>query len=320
MLVAFIRKIFLTLVIILILSVISYHILLRDPLNHFDNQNIFIAYCDYLKYLLSGNWGISYNNGEELLEQMLSVFPATIMLCLSSLILAIVFGLPLGFFSAYKKNNLVGKSFILLGTVSLAIPVFWFAIMLLYYASINQWEIASVGEINAIYQLNNITGFKLIDIFLNDSPYQIKMMQSLLHHLALPALILALPATLEIMRFTQLRASYVMQQPYIKVAQTRAWSLFKIWRVHILRNTLPAIFPMLSRTFILIFAFGMLIENIFSWNGIGRWLINALSIQDYNAISAGVMLIGLFVLMVNLLTEFITFMLDPSHKKDWYDK
>ncbi|VEI46093.1 peptide transport system permease SapB [Actinobacillus equuli] len=59
------------------------------------------------------------------------------------------------------------------------------------------------------------------------------MMQSVLHHLALPALILSIPATLEVIRFTRQRAEYVMKQNYIKVAQTRGWSPFKIWRTHI---------------------------------------------------------------------------------------
>lgn len=158
----------------------------------------------------------------------------------------------------------------------------------------------------------------LIDIWMSDSPYKLKMMQSALQHLALPALILAVPATLEIMHVTQERASYVMKQNYIKVAKTRGWTPFKIWSTHIIRNTLPSLLPMIARTFILIFAFGMLIETIFSWGGIGRWLISALTIQDYNAISAGVVAIGLFVLLVDMITGFIRVILDPSEKKDWY--
>lgn len=319
MLTAFIRKICLTLITLIFLSVISFHILLRDPLNYLADMSWFESYVNYLKVLIKGDFGISFSNGESLTTQILQVFPETITLCLSALFISLILGIPLGFFSATQQKNMLGKLLNILGSLSLAIPVFWLALVLTYYASLNQWEIAAMGEIHPIYPKDSITGFLLLDIWLSDSPYKLKMMQSALHHLALPALILAIPATLEMMRVTQERASYVMKQNYIKVAKTRGWTPFKIWKTHIIRNTLPSLLPMIARTFILIFAFGMLIETIFSWGGIGRWLINALSIQDYNAISAGVVAIGIFVLLIDMITGFIQVVLDPSEKKDWYE-
>lgn len=318
MLTAFIRKIFLTLITLIFLSMISFHILMRDPLNHLTDVNGFEAYFNYLKGLLAGDFGISFSNGEPLIRQILQVFPSTITLCLSALILSLLVGIPLGFFSATQQNNALGKILNLLASLSFIVPVFWLALVLMYYASLNQWEIASVGEIHSIYSKETVTGFLLLDIWLSDSPYKLKMMQNTLHHLALPALVLAIPATLEIMSFTQARAGYVMKQNYIKVAKTRGWTPFKIWTTHIIRNTLPSLLPMIARTFTMIFAFGMLIETIFSWGGIGRWLINALAIQDYNAISAGVVSICIFILLVDMLTGFIRVILDPSEKKDWY--
>ena len=194
------------------------------------------------------------------------------------------------------------------------------AIVVLYYASNNQWAISAVGELHPIYEIPSLTGFRLLDIFLADSPHKLKMMQSMLHHLTLPTLILAVPATLEVIRFTHQRAEYVMKQNYIRVAQTRGWTPYKVWMQHILPNTLPALIPMIAHNLTLIFAFSMLVENIFSWGGIGLWLINALSVQDYNAISAGVVAIGLFILSIDVLVSILTTLLDPYQKKDWYVK
>ncbi|OOH92144.1 peptide ABC transporter permease [Pasteurellaceae bacterium 15-036681] len=317
MLLALIRKVILILITLLILSFISYNILLRDPLNQLEMVGI-KGYWHYVQDLLRGNLGVSYTTGEPLVTQILSVFPATISLCISALGVSLVLGIPLGFFATTQQRNIVGKLLSTLGSLSLAIPVFWLAIVLLAYASINQWEIAAVGEIHPIYDVPAITGVKILDIFLSDMPHKLKIMQSALHHLALPTLILAVPATLETMRFTQMRAQYVLKQNYVKVAYVRGWSPLKIWWVHIIRNTLPALVPMIARNVTLIFAFAMLIENVVSWGGIGRWLINALSIQDYNAISAGVVAIGLFVLGVDLLAKLTITLLDPSQKKDWY--
>ncbi|WP_018652902.1 ABC transporter permease [Actinobacillus capsulatus] len=311
MLLALIRRLFLTLITLFILTLISYNILLRDPLNHFMDLQGVEAYLSYVKGLIQGDLGISYNNGEAIADQILNVFPATISLCIAASLVSLIIGLPLGLFSAAFQDHLSGKVLATLGSLSLALPMYWLAIVVLYYASSNQWAISAVGELHPIYEISPVTGFRLLDIFLADSPYKLKMMQSVLHHLALPALILSIPATLEMIRFTRQRAEYVMKQNYIKVAQTRGWSPFKIWRTHILHNTLPALMPMSAKNFTLIFAFSMLIENIFSWDGIGLWLINALSAQDYNAISAGVMAIGLFVLVMDLLVGVITTVLNP---------
>ena len=317
MLLALIRKLLLTLITLLILSFISYHILLRDPLNNL-GENDFYAYFHYIQALLQGDWGISHSTGEPLIKQVLTVFPATISLCLSATAISLIIGIPLGFLSAARQKTIGGKALSLLGSLSLAIPAFWLAILLLAYASINQWQISAVGEIHPIYAVNTITGVTFIDIVLTELPYKLKMMQSALQHLALPALILSVPATLEMIRITEQRALYVITQNYVKVARIRGWSPIKIWRTHIIRNTLPALIPMIARNITLIFAFGMLVENVVSWNGIGRWLIYALSIQDYHAISVGVIAIGLFVLCVDLLSSLITTMLDPSQKKEWY--
>ncbi|MBF0785424.1 ABC transporter permease subunit [Muribacter muris] len=319
MLVALIRKCLLTFITLLILSVISYCILLRDPINAVAENRV-VGYVSYVQNLLQGQWGISYHTGEPLAKQILNVFPATISLCLSASVLSLVLGIPLGFIGAVQQNKVLNTLLTTLGSLSLAVPVFWLAIVLLAYASLNHWEIAAVGELHPIYDVPTITGVKLFDILLADSPYQLKMMQSALQHLALPTLILAIPATLEIMRITQQRAAYVLKQNYVKVARTRGWSPFKIWRTHILRNTLPPMIPMIARNITLIFAFGMLIENVVSWGGIGRWMIHALAIQDYNAISAGVMAIGLFVLFIDVLANGLAILLDPSQKKDWYAK
>ncbi len=320
MLFVFIRRLFLIVITLFILSIMSYYILLKDPLNQLIYDGGISSYFNYIRALSMGDLGISYNSGEPLLAQILRVFPATLVLCFATTLLALILGIPLGFISAYSSQNIIGRVLSILGSLSLALPVFWLAIIMLYYASVNHWEIASVGEVNSIYEVPIVTNFKLIDMFLVDVPYKLKISQNLAHHLALPTIILAIPATLEVMRMTQEQAQIVMQKSYVKLAKTKGWSEFKIWRRHVVCNTLPPIIPNIARNVILIFAFSMLVENIVSWGGVGRWLIKAVSVQDYNAISAGIIVIGLFILVVDVLADIITTLLDPSNKKEWYVK
>lgn len=85
-----------------------------------------------------------------------------------------------------------------------------------------------------------------------------------------------------------------------------------------MRNTLPLLIPQITRLFTLVLAQCMLIESSFGWPGIGRWLIEAVAQQDYNSISAGVIAIGLCIILVNTLNELLLFILDPLNKKGWY--
>lgn len=314
----FLRKIFFTAITVLVLSVISYLILLRDPLNQSDS-GLWYGYWHYVRELFQGHLGVSYHTGEPLLRQILTIFPVTLSLCLAAMGVSLLLGIPLGLFALIQQENLLGKFLISLGTLSFAIPVFWLGLVWLAYASLNGWAVSAIGELHPVYDISTLTGVKILDIFWSDSLYKFEMMQNALQHLLLPTIILVIPATLEIMRLTHKQAGYVLAQNYVKVARARGWAPCKIWWNLVFRNTFPPLIPMIAHTFTLIFAFGMLIENIFSWGGIGRWLINALSIQDYHAISVGVMAIGLFVLLIDLLAGLIMLLLDPEQKKDWYN-
>lgn len=303
MLLFLVRKFFLVVVTLMILSVISYHILGRDPENAFSQFGYLEGYCAYLQQLLAGNFGLSRVSGEAIMPQILAVFPATLLLCLSASLFSLLFGIPLGFLAAVYRESLFGRLLVSLGSLSLAVPVFWLAIVL-------QFQLGIVP----------IDSLEYLSKPLFSDAFSFARLQTLLQPLALPTLILSIPATLEIIRITQQRTGYVLSQNYVKVARARGWSPFKVWRTHIIGNTLPPLIPMIARNITLIFAFGMLIENIVSWSGIGRWMIHALSLDDYPAISAGVLAIGIFVLAVDLLANLITMLLDPNHKKDWYEQ
>ena len=93
-------------------------------------------------------------------------------------------------------------------------------------------------------------------------------------------------------RQIQQRADYLLQQEYAKVAVTRGWSKWTILKRYVFRNTFPLLIPQLTRVFTLVLTQCMLVENVLGWPGIGRWLIDAVTQQDYNSISAGVVAVS----------------------------
>ena len=110
----------------------------------------------------------------------------------------------------------------------------------------------------------------------------------------------------------------VLNQNYIKAAATRGLSRFTIIRRHVLHNALPPIVPKLGLQFSTMLTLAMITEMVFSWPGLGRWLINAIRQQDYAAISAGVMVIGTLVITINVLADILGAATTPLKHKEWY--
>lgn len=313
------RRLFLILITLLVLSLVSYFILMRDPLNHeLSEPHFYSGYLYYLNMLSKGDLGISYNGGDSLVSLIATVLPPTIELCLAAMLLALLFGIPLGFLGAYNSHNTLGKSISAISSFGISLPVFWLAPIMLYFAAIHSWEIAAVGQFNLLYEIPPVSGFAIVDVWFIHEPYRIKIIQSILQHLILPTLVLAISPTMEIARIIQQRAEYIFNQNYIKVAATRGWSRRQILFGFVMRNTLPLLIPQITRLFTLVLAQCMLIESSFGWPGIGRWLIEAVAQQDYNSISAGVIAIDLCIILVNTLNELLLFILDPLNKKGWY--
>ncbi|AAU37462.1 MULTISPECIES: ABC transporter permease [Basfia] len=319
MLYSFLRRLFLLLIILVILSAVSYTIFMRDPINQvFAEPYFYSGYFTYVDSLLKGDLGITYNGGDSLLMLILTVLPPTLELCFAAMIVAFLFGVPFGLLGAFFNKNIFGKAINAVSSLGLSVPVFWIAPILLYVAAIQHWQISAVGQINLLYEIKPITGFATIDVWFVDEPYRTKVIQNVFQHLILPTLVLAITPTMEITKLIQQRTEYILAQNYVKLSITRGWPIWRILTKYVLRNSLPLVIPQIPRLITFVLAQGMLIEGVFGWPGIGRWLIDAVSQQDYNSISAGVIVIGLFIIVINALTEILTFILDPFNKKGWY--
>ena len=232
--------------------------------------------------------------------------------------MACILGIPLGVSSAVYNQRPCARALQSISNVGLSIPIFWFAPILLYVAAIQSWEIAAIGQYNLLYEIKPITGFPTIDMWFVDVPYRTKIIQNVLQHLALPTLVLCILPTMEFIRIIQQRADYLLQQEYAKAAVTRGWSKWTILKRYVFRNTFPLLIPQLTRVFTLVLTQCMLVENVLGWPGIGRWLIDAVTQQDYNSISAGVVVIGVCIIIIDTLAKSLMFMLDPFNKKGWY--
>lgn len=276
------------------------------------------ALVSWFSSLLRGDFGVSAINGQPISMQLKQVLPATIELCLLAVCLALLIGVPAGMLAGITHNKWQDKAISALALVGFSVPVFWLALLLTLLFSLTLGWLPVSGRIDLLYQLEHVTGFVLVDVWLAKSPLRDQMMISVLSHVLLPVATLVLALTSEVVRLMRISTIEVFEQNYIKAAATRGLSRLTILRRHVLHNAVPAMIPRLGLQFSTLLTLTMIVEVVFSWPGIGRWLIIAIRQQDYAAISAGVLVTGGLVLTVNILSDILGALANPLKHKEWY--
>lgn len=312
-----IRRLNLFVITLLILTLIGFSILRLDTQLQWAHQSFFSGWILYLDNLLSGNLGIT-PNGTPISSEILTVFPATLELCFFAFILSLIVGIPLGTIAGVHRGQPLDTIISSITLLGYSIPLFWLAMLLILLFSLNLGWLPVSGRYSLLYQFDHVTGFALVDILLSNKPYRMDAFINALQHLVLPTIVLAMAPTTEVIRLTRASISDVMTKNYIKVAQTKGLSTFEIVRRHAMKNALPPIIPKLGMQFAAMMTFAMLTESIFNWPGIGRWLLNAIAEQNYVAIQAGVITVGSFILLANILSDLAGAMVNPLVRKEWY--
>ncbi|PWC12864.1 peptide ABC transporter permease SapB [Brenneria roseae subsp. americana] len=312
------RRLVLLLVTLFLLTLVGFSLSYYTPNAPLNGAALFDAYRFYLSSLLQADFGRSSINGQAISEQLKDVFPATIELCLLAFILSLMIGIPLGITAGVMQNR--GPDIVIstLALIGFSLPVFWLALLFTLFFSLYLGWLPVSGRFDLLYQVKSVTGFALIDAWLSDSPYRVEMMISAIRHLILPITVLAVGPTTEVIRLMRVSTTEVIGKNYIKAAATRGLSKLTIIRRHVLHNALPPIMPKLGLQFSTMLTLTIITEVVFSWPGLGRWLVNAIRQQDYAAISAGVMVVGSMVITVNVLSDIWGAMTNPLKHKEWY--
>lgn len=312
------RRLLLLVITLFFLSFIGFSLSYYTPHAPLQGASLWNAWVFWFTSLLHWDFGVSSINGQSINEQLREVFPATMELCIFAFGLALVIGIPVGMLAGITRHkwqdNLI-SAFALMG---FSIPVFWLALLLTLFFSLTLAWLPVSGRFDLLYEVKNITGFSLIDAWLSHSPYRHEMIISAIRHMVLPVATLALAPTTEVIRLMRISTIDVFDSNYVKAAATRGVSRITIlWR-HVLHNALPPVIPRLGLQFSTMLTLAMITEVVFSWPGLGRWLINAIRQQDYAAISAGVMVIGSLVIVVNVISDILGALANPLKHKEWY--
>ncbi|MFM2484228.1 ABC transporter permease [Celerinatantimonas yamalensis] len=318
----FIRRIMLLLITLLILNLIAF-LLDRYQVGGMVpvTGNPIILFGQFLWNNIHGHLGVSHVTGRPVMQEILQVFPATLELCFSAFILSLIIGIPLGTISGLFRRHWIRRAILSLTVIGYSIPVFWLAILCIMYFSLELGWFPVAGRFNPLFPIPHVTGFGIIDALLmpNDQMSSIALW-SVIHHLILPALVLAILPTTEVIKQLSTAMTKVMQENYIKAAALKGLSKTEIVLRHALRNTLPTIFPTLGLQFGSVLTMAMVMEMVFSWPGIGRWLITAVYEHDYIAIRGGMLVVASFVICATILTDLFTALTYPIRRKEIYEQ
>ncbi|QHM71108.1 putrescine export ABC transporter permease SapB [Mixta intestinalis] len=312
------RRLVLLLVTLIMLTLVAFSLSYFTPHAPLQGASLLDAWWFWFDGVLHLDFGVSSINGQSINLQLRDVFPATLELCILAFALALLLGIPLGIIAGVTRNKWQDRAIGAFSLLGFSMPVFWLALLLTLFFSLNLGWLPVSGRIDLLYQLKSVTGFALVDALLSDSPWRNEMIVSVIMHMILPVTVLAVGPTTEIIRLLRNSTSDVIDKNYVKAAATRGLSRFTVIRRHVLHNALPPVIPRLGLQFSTMLTLAMITEVVFSWPGLGRWLINAIRQQDYAAISAGVMVVGSLVIVVNIISDILGAIMSPLKHKEWY--
>ncbi|KMT65402.1 ABC transporter permease subunit [Catenovulum maritimum] len=284
------------------------------------NQSYFEQYIIYLRRILDGDLGLSFSTQTPLIDDVIRVMPASIELSFYALLLTLVLGLPLGLWAGIKQHKLVDKIIFTLATMANSVPIFWSGLIFILIFSLNNQIFPMSGRLNLLYEVPSQTGFLLMDIFLADMPNKLAVYQDALTHLVLPTLTLAILPTTLLIGMMRSSVVNVMRSPYIKAALTKGLSTRELISRHVFRNAIVPIIPQFSLLFNILMTSTMITEIIFSWPGIGHWLIEAIYQRDYPAIQATLLLVASIMIMITVVLDILHMLVNPLARQTLHAK
>ena len=272
------------------------------------DQPLVVQYFDYLVNLLQGDFGISIVTKRPVLEEFLTLFPATLELSFCAIIVATVIGVPAGVLAAIRRGSWLDQSVMGTALVGYSMPIFWWGLLLIIlFSGILQWTPVS-GRISLIYFFPTTTGFMLIDSLLSGQSGAFKSAAS---HLILPTIVLATIPLAVIARQTRSAMLEVLGEDYVRTARAKGLSPYRVVGLHALRNAMIPVITTIGLQVGVLMAGAILTETIFSWPGIGKWMVDSVFKRDYAVVQGGLLLIAAIIMLVNLIVDLLYGLINP---------
>jgi peptide/nickel transport system permease protein len=260
-----------------------------------------VQYVKFLGKVVQGDFGISYRQGREVSTILIERAPATLELAGVSALLAIIFGMGLGVFTAIRRDGFMANFIMTTSLIGVSLPTFLIGILLIYIFAVELGWLPSFGRGEVVKIGWWSTGF---------------LTESGLKAIILPAITLGLYQMTLIMRLVRAEMLEVLRTDYIKFARARGLSKRAINFGHALKNTMVPVITVTGLQIGSIIAFAIITETVFQWPGVGLLFINAVQFVDIPVMAAYLMLISVMFVLINLIVDLLYFAIDPRLSAD----
>ena len=272
------------------------------------DRPLWLQYVEYLWRALHGDLGYSTITHEPVFHEFITRFPATIELSMCAMLMALVIGLPAGIVAALKRNTVLDYSVMGASLTGYSMPIFWWGLLLILTFSVTLGWTPVSGRIAIQYDIPAVTGFMLVDSLLSSDAGAFK---SAVSHLILPAIALGTIPLAVIARMTRSSMLEVLREDYVRTARAKGASTLRVVGVHALRNALIPVVTTIGLQVGTLLAGAILTETIFSWPGIGKWLVEAIHRRDYPAVQGGILMSATVIIVVNLVVDMLYGVINP---------
>jgi dipeptide transport system permease protein len=272
------------------------------------DRPLYVQFFDYIWHVLQGDLGKSVVTKNTVLADFFTLFPATLELAFCAMVFALVFAIPAGVFAAEKRGSIYDHALMGAALTGYSMPIFWWGLLLILLFSIFLGWTPVSGRIDLDYYFDEGTGFMLYDSLVSD---QEGAFASAASHLILPSIVLGTIPLAVIARMTRSAMLEVLGEDYVRTAHAKGLSHFRVVGIHALRNALIPVVTVIGLQVGTLMAGAILTENIFSWPGVGSWLVTSIYQRDYPSVQGGVLLIASFVILVNLSVDLVYGLLNP---------
>ena len=272
------------------------------------DQPLWRQYLDFLGGLAQGDLGISIITKKPVLTEFMALFPATLELSFCAMVFAVAVGLPAGVIAATRRGKFLDQAMMGTALIGYSMPIFWWGLLLIVvFSGMLGWTPVS-GRMSLMYYFPTPTGFMLIDSLLSGEK---GAFASAVRHLILPAIVLGTIPLAVIARQTRSAMLEVLGEDYVRTARAKGLSPMRVVGLHALRNALIPVITVIGLTTGTLLAGAILTETIFSWPGVGKWMVDSIFRRDYPAVQGGLILIALVVMVVNLLVDVAYGFINP---------
>ena len=275
------------------------------------DQPLLLQYWQFISRAVIGDFGRSLKFGEPVIKLVFERLPATVELASMSLLVAILISIPIGTYSAIKRDTLFDHAGTGVALIGVSLPNFWLGIMLIYFLG-GQWNLLPVaGRIEYGIEIKPITKLFLVDSLLTAN---FAGFWSAVQHLLMPAVTLGTALAAIVTRITRSSVLEVMRQDYVTTARAKGLSEGVVIRRHILRNAMITVVTILGLQLGALLNGSVITETVFSYPGIGDLLIQSISVRDYKLTQVLILFFGVIYFVVNLLVDMLYTLIDPRIK------